>query len=631
MQRPLLPALFIVILVSVAWISMLDLAFCVPVSEETGNYESSFTFTIQNGYVRSDHTLYVSIPPSLRQYYDGKSHTLNGDGDYAKFITPGAVQSIADNIRNITLNAPYSDEEFVNAVLMIVRGINYVRSDAKYSVETIVDNQADCDGLSILAASILKAGGLDVVLLLYKGINPTHMNIGVNLDHMPISHSWWTSPTGVEYDNKTYWVAECTSLSDWTVGDRPELLASDKPQVIPLNKCEKLPPACISSSLDSKMEKSSIFINLSTSDFNASGYERTMNVSGSILPIFSNRTITFYANQPGYCPDSCVTNTDEFGNYALLWNVTLPGTYNLKTSWSGFSNYSGSDSETLTVFIDSRQPVVEVQSDSLGTNSLTWNRPQGYSPGYTSLFNQDGKEFLKNKLAATDIVLSGDFMVLTDGNEIAPNETTVTIPAHQRTYKVPGTRRTFIIDVPEETITIPGAELLYGQFGFVLGRDEANNYTASVKLLTSEDVLRINESSSQSKSLYVNASEMVTKNTWYKAVAKVSKAEVVVEVADENGQLVEKKVGQSLNELGVIMAYPVGQVLAFKNLKVESKSQSQNSMPISDSQMQVTGYDHLYQYIRIALLLAGAALAIVCLRDRRIKNKYSNDNESVVH
>ncbi|MGE5637858.1 MAG: hypothetical protein ACM3WQ_04040, partial [Chloroflexota bacterium] len=189
----------------------------------------------------------------------------------------------------------------------------------------------------------------------------------------------------------------------------------------------------------------------------------------------------------------------------------------------------------------------------------------------------------------------------------------------------------FIIDVPEETITIPGAELLYGQFGFVLGRDEANNYTASVKLLTSEDVLRINESSSQSKSLYVNASEMVTKNTWYKAVAKVSKAEVVVEVADENGQLVEKKVGQSLNELGVIMTYPVGQVLAFKNLKVESKSQSQNSMPISDSQMQVTGYDHLYQYIRIALLLAGAALAIVCLRDRRIKNKYSNDNEPVVH
>jgi hypothetical protein len=194
---------------------------------------------------------------------------------------------------------------------------------------------------------------------------------------------------------------------------------------------------------------------------------------------------------------------------------------------------------------------------------------------------------------------------------------------------VPGTRRTFTIEVPEETITIPEAELLNSQFGFMLTRDDANNYTASVKLLTSEDISQISQSLSETKSLFVNASDIATKNTWYKTVAKASNMEVVVEISDEKGQLLEKKVSQNLNELGVIMTYPVGQALAFKNLKVVSKSESQSSIPISDSQIQVPGFDHLYQYIRISLLLAGATLAIVCLRDRQIKNKHSNNNNEL--
>lgn len=630
MRERLLPALLMVFLVGISWISTLNLAFSTPVSPETGNYDSKFTFTVQNGFYKSDHTLYVSMPPSLELYYSEKSHSMNGEKDYSKFVTPNAVKSIADNIRNLTQNTPYADEEFVNAVLMIVREITYVKSDAKYPLETIADNQADCDGLSILAASILKAGGLDVVLLLYRGINPTHMNIGVNIEHTPVSHSWWMTPTGVEYDNKTYWIAECTSLADWTVGDRPDLLAGDKPDVIPLVNCEKQSPACISSSLDNRMQLSSVSINLSTGNSSVTGNERAINISGSVSPAFPNGTVTFYVNQPGYAPTPSVVVTDEFGNYTLLWNVSLPGTYIVKASWSGCFNYSGSDSESLTVFIDSQQQPILLQPNSFGDGGFIGIPSQTHSPSYTAMFNQAGKEFLKSNLAATEIVLSGDFMVLSDGHEITPNETTYTIPAFQRTYRVPGSRRTFTTQVPERTVTIPGAELLNSQFGFILSHDGADNYTASVKLLTNNDMSQITQSLDENKALFVNASDVAMKNVWYKALAKVSSDKVVVEVYDENGKLLNMKESVDLNESGVFMTYPVGQVLAFKNLKVEAASQRQSSVPVSSEKSLGTGFDFLFPYVRISLMLAGVGLAAVCLRDRRIRNRHSRDVQESV-
>ena len=606
MRKRLLPTLLLLAIIGLAWTATLNVAFSIQLSPETGNYESTYTFTVQNGYYRSDNVLYTYLSPSLRDYYRGRRHTVNNEKDYAKFITPNAVQSIAENIRNITRNTPYDDEEFANAVLMVVREIPYVRSNAKYPVETIVDNQADCDGLSILAASIMKAGGLDVVLLLYKGINPTHMNVGVHLDHMPVSHSWWMMPSGIDYNNKTYWVAECTSLADWAVGDRPEILAHDKPQVISLANCEKKSPASISSSLNSPMQPSSISINLSTGYSNVSGNVRAINISGSISPAFPNETVAFYVCQPGYSPSAFVATTDEFGNYTLPWNVTLSGTYIIKASWSGSFNYSSSDSEALTVFVGAQS--------------------QAYFPGYFALLNQGAKEFLNSNLTGTDVVLSGEFMILSDGHEVIPNETTITIPAHQRFFRWSGSRQMIVIQVPEETVTIPGVEQLNGQFGFMLERSGEDNYTARVKLLTNDDVSQITQSLDDSKAMYMNASSVATKNVWHKAIAKVSGDEVAVGVYDENGtrldDMTKSTTSTGFGELGILMTYPVGQVLAFKNLKVEALSQ--NPTPITENQAQGNGIEFLFPYIRISLLLAGTAMAIVCLKERKEINKHSN-------
>ena len=145
---------------SVLFISVLLIVFVAP-SVSAGNYEKNNSFQAQ--YALLNQKLYVSVPPSLRDYYGNKSHLINCDSDYAKLVTPEAVKSTADSIRKATHGLRSSDEQFADAVLKLVHQFPYFISGAKYPVETIVDNSGDCVGLSLLAASIMKAGGLDVV------------------------------------------------------------------------------------------------------------------------------------------------------------------------------------------------------------------------------------------------------------------------------------------------------------------------------------------------------------------------------------------------------------------------------------------------------------------------------------
>ena len=63
------------------------------------------------------------------------------------------------------------------------------------------------------------------------------------------------------------------------------------------------------------------------------------------------------------------------------------------------------------------------------------------------------------------------------------------------------------------------------------------------------------------------------------------------------------------------MNYRAGQIVVFKNLKVETVSQTPKAT--SDIPVEEEGIDFLYPYIRIALLLAGSVLAVVYLKGRK--------------
>jgi len=629
MTKKVLVTLLTIVLVCAAFAPVLNPAFCSQLSKDTGNFTSSYKIAIQNGYHLTERDLYVSFPLSLIDYYEAKSHTLNDEMDFVKFVTPSAVQSIAEKLRGITQEMPYCDEEFANTVLTFVRQIPYVKSNAKYPVETLFSNKADCDGLSVLAASVMKAGGLDVVLLFYSGINPTHMNIGVCLEQMPVTRSWWASPTGFEHDNKTYWVAECTSLSDWTVGDRPELLSSIEPTVIPLTNCREDFPVQVSSSLDNPMNSSAISINLAEIYSETNDGTRIVNVSGSISPPLPNQLVVLYINQPGYAPTAYIAFTDAYGKYAEIWNATLPGTYVLKASWCGSLNYSGSDSDAITVLIGAEKPVVVAYSGESSESQISEIQFQQNFPLNIAMLNRVSKEFLKSNLTGTDIVLSGDFMVLSDGHEVDLNKTTITIPSHPRTYRLPRSRQLVTIMVPERVISIPGAERLSSHFCFILTRNIQDNYTASVRTLNGDDLSEITQNLTEKRAVVINASKVAAKQSWYKAKAIVSKDYVSVEVCHNNGTLLDKvsqtKTSKNASVLGVLMMYQTGQIVAFKNLNVETIPH--DTLILSqETALEATednSIDFLYPPVRASLLSAGAFLAIVSLWQRRKRSRPS--------
>ncbi len=286
-------------------------ALAVPLSL-AGNYQKDFIF--QSQFAFSGQKMYVSIQPSLYNHYANLTHAVNSDSDFANYTTPQAIKPIADSLLNATGDLPNSDEQFANSVLAFVHQIPYQIMGVKYPVETLVDNSGDCTGLSLLAASIMMAGGLDVVLIHYTGINPSHINVGVYLPNTPTYHNILTAATSFEYENKTYWTAEATPEGDWKVGDQSDMLANTNVEIIPLNATEESSPGQVSASLGTDLLPSSVTVNLQEQTLSVQNSTRGFIISGSITPALANQTINIYANQNRSFEQFNQTQTDSQGN-----------------------------------------------------------------------------------------------------------------------------------------------------------------------------------------------------------------------------------------------------------------------------------------------------------------------------
>jgi hypothetical protein len=589
--------------ISILIVSVLLIIFFVPNSLAI-NYAHTYTFNVQFGQDR--HTLYVSVPPSLYAYYLGETHSLSYDWDYSKFVTPSAFESVADNLRNVTRNLPFNDEEFANAVLMLVHQVSYVVGDMKYPVETLVGNSGKCDTLSLLAASIMKAGGLDVVLLYYEGMSPSHMNVGVYLPYTPVYHTWWMTPTCFKYDNKTYWMAECTPKSDWKVGDCPPLIANAKPTIISLENCEKSSPAQVSSSLDDPLTVSSISVELSSDSSSAGDGEPTLTVSGSISPGYTGQSVVMYINQNGVPCSVFGTETDHSGKYSFAWNFTFTGTYYIRTSWSGTSKYAGADSQTLTVFVGFPKSSAQFEGPE-------YDYIYGF-PGaaaYELRIRQGVREFLSINSSGTDVLLTGEFIVLKSGQTIiVPREQT--LPSGE----------TITIESGDQPLRLPDYFNLTvnNQFFFVLRNNGVNSHSVDVRGLDYYDISQI-EQSGGNETAFMNASVSVRENTWYGIVARMSKDEITAELHDANGSLLESSTirndAADNSELEILLANNTDRAVVFKNLQVETLNQT--VQPPENNKNTVSGNALPAPYIDLTILLA-IALAVVIYINRRKRN-----------
>jgi hypothetical protein len=587
-------------------IGILLLVFIIP-NSFAGNYDQTYNFQVQFGLLSQK--LYVSVPPSLYDYYHAKTHSLADDSEYATLVTPDAFKSIAESIQNLTRDKPRSDEEFANAVLMLVHQIPYNISDVKYPIETLVENSGKCDTLSLLAASIMKAGGLDVVLLYFKDVH--HINVGVYLPYEPHGTWWWLPSTGYEFDGKKYWIAECTPAMEWKVGDVPPLLAGEQPWIISLENSETSSPAGVSSKLGVPLNSSSISINLSSDPSDISDNEWTLTISGSISPGYPNETVVVYFSQDGISYDACRTETDYWGNYSFSWDLTSTGTYYVRTSWSGNLDCAGADSEILTVFIGFPESLVQFKGPDY---YYTYGR--AYVAAYELRVRQGVEDFLDIQLSGTGVSLTGEFIIVKSGQiitiprigETKESIEKITIPKGFQPLRLP--------DDIEQTTN--------NQFGFILQNSGGNNYTLNVRGLDDYDMAQINKPDGN-RTAFMNASTNIKEDTWYKVVASISEDEITANLHNMDGTPIESMTIANdeidISELVILITNNTDRAVAFKNLKVETLNTP--TQPADDDEgpegdeKAAEGSELLAPYVNLAILLVATFAAVVYVKKRR--------------
>jgi hypothetical protein len=305
------------------------------------NYEIEFKLVNHPGGT-VQYGLTVSITSSLYNYYVDRNHDLYSSTDFAKFITPYSVKPIADVMRNVYSN----DEVFADAVLGIAHQIPYEVSPEVYPVETLKLNSGDCGSFSLLIASILKAGGLDVVLLEYTSLQ--HLNIGVNLPNKPTyvrSNLYW-----IDYNSKRYYIAETTGdnfPNGWRVGECPQELKETSPNIIAVENSEQQQPGQVAASYKT-LTPSQISISTSTSFAMENG---VITIAGLVSPAKAGNVSLYVSTFAGAWQILATVSIGSDGKYLYQWRPQAGGIYNLQASWSGNENYAGADSSAVVLYI----------------------------------------------------------------------------------------------------------------------------------------------------------------------------------------------------------------------------------------------------------------------------------------
>jgi hypothetical protein len=566
---------------------------------------------------RPNQKLYVSTPESLVNYYGNLTHQINDNSDYANFITPQAVAPIADALLKVTHNLPNQDEQFADAVLGFVHQFSYNVTNPQYPVETLAGNMGDCVGLSLLAASIMKAGGLDVVLILYTGINPQHMNVGVYLPYTPIYHTPLMTPTSFKYDNKTYWTAETTPEANWKVGDQSPSLASATVNIIPLTEApQSFSPGEVSASLDIKMVPSTITLNPSqqTSSIDVNG-QRSIAISGSIVPAIPSQTVTIYISSSSYTGEVLnfsTVETDNYGNYCLTWNFTTSGTYYITANWNGASTYAAADSQTVPVFVG---PQSYVQF-----NSVDYNYIYGL-PGlaaFATLPMQGANNFLTVPLGF-NASLSYDFIVLPAGQTISNVQTTnigvsasvekvLNSNGRIETVQIPAHNETVPSSVPQgyEPLILPNDfnQTIDNQFSFIL-QNNAGNYSLNIKGLSQEDLSNL-----QASAAIANVTDSIEENTWYQVTTKTTGDAAITNLSYENGTIIEStnNINGSIPAV-LLITNNEDTAIALKNLTLHNQNPRSTQQPLtSQKPTSILGDPYLAFYI-VGTILAGSSIA----------------------
>jgi len=163
----------------------------------------------------------LSVPYEKYENYHRRFHPYWGELDLTSarnYITQNEtiINQIVEKIRNQT----QSEEELADALLDFVQdkgfALNiryYPTTELKYSIETLVGMGGDCDTHSFLYATLMKAAGFKVLLLLSK--DPVdglpHVATAIHLANPPTHSLPEYEDKFFIYNGEKYYFAETTT------------------------------------------------------------------------------------------------------------------------------------------------------------------------------------------------------------------------------------------------------------------------------------------------------------------------------------------------------------------------------------------------------------------------------------
>lgn len=175
------------------------------------NYTIDWKLSFYIESLRRDHSI---------NYFDGNS--------IKKFVdcldeTSFYLQNLHDSFPN--------KADLANAILDIVHALEYKNDppgieDVRYPDETLIEGCGDCEDLVILCATMFEGNGLDAVFIAWR----EHAQAGVYLEEPPKMN--FGTPWYVTYNNKDYYICECTDDYRWDVGDMPPEIQNQIPVAI---------------------------------------------------------------------------------------------------------------------------------------------------------------------------------------------------------------------------------------------------------------------------------------------------------------------------------------------------------------------------------------------------------------
>ena len=179
-----------------------------------------------------------SFPSDWYDYYkniERKSH-----GAYYVTYDDRYIQEIADMLSEKADEEGYSKSEFAVA---FIQSLGYVKDSIigyddypKFPLETLAEQNGDCEDTSYLISAIVRAMGIDNVLVEL----PNHMAVAIAFSGSPEGYYYKLS------NGWNYYYIE-TTAEDWLVGEIPDEYKNTKAKLvkIPSNEIEEKSPSYI--------------------------------------------------------------------------------------------------------------------------------------------------------------------------------------------------------------------------------------------------------------------------------------------------------------------------------------------------------------------------------------------------